>query len=157
MATARAEALTHLANRPFSTLAAETGQATTDVANGWKGPIDGALRAIGVPEADLATYELTTADRPIFLAYVRLFALEQIRADFLALAVKTTVSGDLIDPAARVAGLDRLLVEARAAVAAAGSSGVPLTGTLTQTAPILAPAGQTDPNDRRYRGDALLR
>lgn len=143
--------------RPFTTLASETGQATTDTPDGWQQAIDAALRALGVGEGNLVTHELTAATRPVFLAHVRVAALEQIRGDLVAFGVRTTIGAYSLDPTARIAALDRLLAEARAAVIAEGASGTPAHGVLTQTAPILPAVGQADPNARRYRGDALLR
>lgn len=42
------------------------------------------------------------------------------------------------------------------AMTSASGSGMAI-GTLTKTAPVVVSTGQTDPNDRRYRGDPLRR
>lgn len=155
----RADALAILQGRPFSTLAAETGQPTGDVAGGWKEVIDSALRAIGTPQSGLATATVSEAQWPEFVAYLRLFGLRQLYGDLVLSADKVSVGGGelSIDRSTRLTGLASLIARAEADLAGFGGAGRPVSGVLTKTAPIQPLSGQTDPNARRYRGDPLQR
>jgi hypothetical protein len=88
----RADALTYLAEQ-WPGLQAALGVTSTDDAAGFKGAIDAALRALGVPTAELAAPTIATADEGKLLALLDYYGARRLHAEA---AVKVDVSvGDV--------------------------------------------------------------
>jgi hypothetical protein len=77
----RAQSLKYL--KPYNALATASGQAAlTDSDEGYGGALDNAMRAIGVSEDELVTYDVPRAKIPAFLAALIMFVLQGICAGF---------------------------------------------------------------------------
>lgn len=84
----RTDAVSYLSEQ-FSTIATELGVTATDNAEGYKGPIDAALRLIGTAEADLAVADITSdvGDYLAALDYAALLRFQRMAAIRVDLAV----------------------------------------------------------------------
>lgn len=82
----RAAALVYL-NEQWPGLQTTLGVLATDAAGGWKAALDGALRSLGTPTADLETATVAVADEAAFIALLdycgarRLFAEAATKVD----------------------------------------------------------------------------
>lgn len=88
----RADLLTYLQNK-FTKLASDTGQATTDTANGYGPALDNALRSLGFSESQLAAPAIADADILDLLSLADYYALKNFAAA-LAIRVSINLDGD---------------------------------------------------------------
>lgn len=97
------------------------GVSTADVSGGIKEPLDDALRRLGISEEALAAPDLTPYSPALVLAMAYLAVLERIRVG--AVSVASVRVGDAsVTREGFIAGIDRMLAEARSRVLELGGA-----------------------------------